>query len=204
MEVTLAWLPNLSVKLGSSLSRKRRYNRWKSSEDIFTSSSGSTILSQPINEEDGEPVCYTKSGSSHRLVTSVSAYPLSNTNTVSTGMSNSTSAAASTSTISSTSSSSSASTNAFSHMNSLQSPPTSSMTPTGCHANTNANLTYAVSNSSEMPVSNIISTSTPIGDVNNAQCNSIGGITPLDLSTIPPITHVTLPTPTENGEGRFR
>ncbi|XP_063588947.1 uncharacterized protein LOC134766121 [Penaeus indicus] len=177
--------------------------QWKSSEDIFMSSSGSTILSQPINEEDGEPVCYTKSGSSHRLVTSVSAYPLSNTNTVSTGMSNSTSAAASTSTISSTSSSSSASTNAFSHMNSLQSPPTSSMTPSGCHASTNANLTYAVSNSSEMPVSTIISTSTPIGDVNNAQCNSMGGITPLDLSTIPPITHVTLPTPTENGEGRF-
>ncbi|ROT68943.1 protein Aster-B [Penaeus vannamei] len=177
--------------------------QWKSSEDIFMSSSGSTILSQPINEEDGEPVCYTKSGSSHRLVTSVSAYPLSNTNTVSTGISNSTSAAASTSTISSTSSSSSASTNAFSHMNSLQSPPTSSQTPAGCHTNANANLPYAVSNSSEMPVSNIISTSTPIGDVNNAQCNSIGGITPLDLSTIPPITHVTLPTPTENGEGRF-
>ncbi|KAG7163548.1 Aster-B-like 2 [Homarus americanus] len=147
------------------------------------------------------------SSNPNRLVSSVSAYPLPNTNTVSAGIINATPAAAATAsaastfTISSTSSSSSTSTNSSSHSNIQQQLP-SGMVNTSC-PNTEYTTSGYLHHGSDASSSTSPNTVTSTGDINNAQCNSIGGNNPLDLSGIPPITQVTLPTPTENGEGRF-
>ena len=200
--------------------------RWKSAENIFLTNSGANILQPPLEEEDdGGGGLREAPSNPHRLVSSVSAYPLPTNNIVSAGMVNATqspatvtaSAAASTFTICSTSSSSSASTNSSSYhvgMQQNQSPSssTNSTTLTGGH---NSTPHFG----SEYPSSNCIyhgpeapSTTSPttsptaadLGDSLSHSAGGLGGLAPLDLSGITPTTHVTLPTPTENGEGRFR
>lgn len=187
--------------------------QWKSAEDIFLSSTGGKILNQSMEADDGGGVREVSSNP-HRLVSSVSAYPLptTNSNTVSAGMVNATPAAAtaasaaSTFTISSTSSSSSTSTNSSSHV-SIQQQTSSVTLNAGGYSNTSFTSTEHMTSGYLHHGSDTSSSppnmSTPAGDLHNSQCNSIGGISPLDLSGIPPITQVTLPTPTENGEGKF-
>ncbi|XP_042231362.1 protein Aster-B-like isoform X3 [Homarus americanus] len=206
MEAALAWLPDLPMVIGSVRKTRRKKLIWKSAEDIFLSSTGGNILNQSMEADDGGGVREVSSNP-NRLVSSVSAYPLPNTNTVSAGIINATPAAAATAsaastfTISSTSSSSSTSTNSSSHSNIQQQLP-SGMVNTSC-PNTEYTTSGYLHHGSDASSSTSPNTVTSTGDINNAQCNSIGGNNPLDLSGIPPITQVTLPTPTENGEGRF-
>uniref|UniRef100_A0A0P4WJT6 VASt domain-containing protein n=1 Tax=Scylla olivacea TaxID=85551 RepID=A0A0P4WJT6_SCYOL len=200
--------------------------QWKSAENIFLTSSGGNVLHPPLEEDDdGGGGLREAPSNPHRLVSSVSAYPLPTTNIVSAGMVNAThspatvtaSAAASTFTICSTSSSSSASTNSSSYhvgMQQSQSPSSlanSTSLPGGHNSTTRSGSEYPSSNclyhGSEAPPSTTNpSTSSPAADLGgslNHSAGGLGGLAPLDLSGIPPITHVTLPTPTENGEGRF-
>ncbi|XP_064104679.1 protein Aster-B-like [Macrobrachium nipponense] len=186
--------------------------QWKSAEDIFMSSRGAKMTVAPSGDtnegEEGDNNQAPKvSNNGHRLVNSVSAYPLANTNTnaaVSQSMSNAT-PAVSTSTIASTSSSSSssaASTTSSAHVVTQLPPSSSSLAMSDSHTNTSyTNMGFPQNTDavSSHP------TSTPVcgGEAGLARCNSVGGVAPLDLSGIPPITQVTLPTPTENGEGRF-
>ncbi|XP_050713278.1 protein Aster-B-like isoform X3 [Eriocheir sinensis] len=204
--------------------------QWKSAENIFLSSSSSgSILQPPLEEGDDEggggSGLREAPSNPHRLVSSVSAYPLPTTNIVSAGMVNATqspaaitasaAAAASTFTICSTSSSSSASTNSSYHvgMQQAQSPSSSATLntlPAGHNGTSLPGADHSSSNcvhhASEAPSTTSPSTSPITADPSASLGHStggLGGLAPLDLSGIPPITHVTLPTPTENGEGRF-
>ncbi|KAG0699889.1 GRAM domain-containing protein 1B [Chionoecetes opilio] len=198
--------------------------RWKSAENIFLTSSGGTILQPPPEEDDdGGGGLREAASNPHRLVSSVSAYPLLTTNIVSASMVNATqspaavtASSASTFTICSTSSSSSASTNSSYHvgMQQNQSPSSSgnSTTLAGGH-HTTPNFGGDVTSSpnclhhgSEAPSTANPGSSPPAADLGGSSGHSaggLGGLAPLDLSGIPPTTHVTLPTPTENGESRF-
>nr|XP_053643789.1 protein Aster-B-like [Cherax quadricarinatus] len=210
MDAALAWLPHLSLAIGSV----RRNHSWKSAEDIFLSSTGESLLNKSIEADDGGGIREV-SNNPLRLVSSVSAYPLpnTNTNTISTGIVHATPATAvtasavSTFTISSTSSSSSTSTNSSSHISIQPQQPSSVMVNHGGQSNTSFTSTEFTTSGCLHHGSDAPSSTSPIttsaGDLNNAQLNSVGGLAPLDLSGITPITQVTLPTPTENGEGRF-
>ncbi|KAK7082786.1 Protein Aster-B [Halocaridina rubra] len=211
--------------LHNHLSHPNVNMQWKSAEDIFLSSrtgsnnsggaGGESVtgsvqaVASPSSEADNSccsgGACDV-SNNSHRLVSSVSAYPLANTNSISTTIS--VPIAASTSTIASTSSSSSAaSATSFSHSTSQPPSTSSGATPDSISNISNANTGNVYTNMGHVHhtdtlTSNTASTSTPIWGELNAS-NSGGGVAPLDLSAIPPITQVILPTPTENGEGRF-
>ncbi|XP_068209035.1 protein Aster-B-like isoform X2 [Palaemon carinicauda] len=192
--------------------------QWKSAEDIFMSSRGAKMSAAPSGEAseveglDNNQVAAEVSNNGHRLVNSVSAYPLANTTTntnsaaVSQSMSSAT-PAVSTSTIASTSSSSSssaASTTSSAHVNAQLPLSSSCLAMSDSHTNTShTNTGLGFSHNTDTVASH--STSTPVceGEPTFARCNSVGGVAPLDLSGIPPLTQVTLPTPTENGEGRF-
>ncbi|XP_045593812.1 protein Aster-B isoform X2 [Procambarus clarkii] len=199
------------------LAGQNNHLQWKSAEDIFLSSTGGNILYQSMEADDGGGVREV-SNNHNRLVSSVSAYPLPNTNTniVSASIVNATPAAATTAsaastfTISSTSSSSSTSTTSSSHNNNNNIQPqqlSSVMVNHGGTSNTSYTSTECTTSGNVHHGSDAPSATSPntasTGDINSSHCNSVGGIAPLDLSGIPPITQVTLPTPTENGEGSF-
>ncbi|KAK4317551.1 hypothetical protein Pmani_011394 [Petrolisthes manimaculis] len=197
--------------------------QWKSAENIFLSSTGGRLIN-PAMEGDDEGVRGDTSGTNHqRLVSSVSAYPLPSTSTPQ-PTSLATHTTASNLTISSTSSSSSGSMNSSSHisvqhqqqqpqhqqqqqqqqLSQQQQQPSphvaSNITnPVGSHEHFVSSHSHL---GTDITSSGIPNASTP-ADSGGCVPHTGGGVTPLDLSGIPPITHVTLPTPTENGEGKF-